>query len=267
VTATLLRVPYDLGREGGHADGVAVLADALAELADGDVTVDRGPFAHELGACFDIVRKLAGVVRDVVAAGSFPLILAGNCHSCLGTVAGLDGEIGVVWLDAHADFNTPDTTASGYLDGMALALLTGSGFETLRASVPGHRPVPAEHVVLMARDPDEGERRRLEDTGLALTPFAKLVDALDGLAELVSDVYLHIDLDVLDPSVGRANAYAVEGGLTAAQLQAAVDLVHDRFTIRAAAFTAYDPQYDSARAIPEAARDVAEWMLRTEVWR
>ena len=94
-------------------------------------------------------------MRETVEEGRFPLVLAVNCFTSLGTVAGLGRDVGVVWFDAHGDFNTPDTTTSGFLDGMGLAMLLGDGWRELRQTVEGLRPVPAEHALLVgARDID-----------------------------------------------------------------------------------------------------------------
>ena len=263
---TIVQVPYDLGRPGGMGAGVPVLAETLAELAEETVTVARGDASlNEAAACMEVVRGVADRVREVVAARRFPLVLAGNCHSSLGTVAGLGTPVGVVWLDAHGDFNTPETTQSGYLDGMALALLTGSGWAALRATIPGHKPVLEEQVVLAgARDLDPVEEERLAAHGVLRAQAVDLADALDALQARVTDVYLHIDLDVLDPSVGRANRYACAGWFTLDELERAIGAVQDRFTVRAAAVTAYDPAVDPEHAIPQVARAVVARLLAAQ---
>jgi arginase len=266
VKTTIVQVPSDLGRADRMGAGVPVLAETLAELVDETVVVARGDASlNEVAACMEIVRGVGERVREVVAARRFPLVLAGNCHSSLGTVAGLRIPVGVVWLDAHADFNTPETTRSGFLDGMALALLTGSGWEALRATIPGHEPVPEEWVVLAgARDLDPSEEQRLAPSGVRRAQADDLPDALDTLRGRIADVYLHVDLDVLDPSVGRANRYACDGGFNLHELERAVDAVQARFTVRAAAVTAYDPAGDPEHAIPQAARAVVARLLAAQ---
>ena len=258
---TLIEVPYHLGRAHvGLATGVPVLSEALAPDASDVVTVDPGPQAtNEVAASMAVIRALARTVRDVVAAEGFPVVLAGNCNSSLGTVAGLGGGLGVVWFDAHADFNTPDTTPTGFFDGFGLAMLTGSGWAALRETVDGLSPIPEEHVVLAgARDIDPDERERLEASRVRAVDVSDLRPALDDLRSRVKAVYVHIDLDVLNPSVGRASALTVDGGPQVDELADAIDLITDRFTVRAAALTAYEPQYDPERAIPAAAQVVFE---------
>jgi arginase len=261
---TLIEVPYDLGRAGVNGGaGASVLAEALQdERCELDTVECEGSERNEIAASMAVVRALAERVRHGVAGGGFPVVLAGNCHSSLGTVAGIGGGVGAVWLDAHADFNTPDTSTTGFFDGMALALLTGAGWPRLRDQVEGLRPIPEEHVVLVdARDADEGERERLAGSRVRQAGIEGLTAALDSLRERVDSVYLHVDLDVLDPSAGRANPWSVDGGLQADELAEAIDAVGERFAIRAAAFTAYWPESDPDRAIPVIARAAFDRVL------
>jgi len=261
----LVQVPYFLGRRGeGLATGVPVLAERLAgELGAStiEIEVESGSW-NEIGASMDVVRAVSAVVREIVAAGGFPLVLGGVCSTALGVVAGLGSpeDLGVVWFDAHGDFNTPETTPTGFFDGMPLAMLTGSGWEELRAGIEGLRPVDEANVVLVgARDLDPPEQERLERSGVRWVRSGEPLDpALDALAERAPGVYLHVDLDVLDPSAGQANRYASPGGPTAAELAAAVAEVASRFTIRAAAITAYEPVYDPEGKVVEAAASVAK---------
>jgi arginase len=219
-------------------------------------------------------RRLAQHVGAAVAEGAFPLVLAGNCNSCLGTVAGLgprDAPLGVVWLDAHADFDTPDRSL-GFFDGMGLAILTGNGWELLRGTIDGLAPVDERDVVLAGvRDLEEHQRAPLDGSELRLVPGRTAAGpaydaALDALTERAGSVYLHVDLDVLDPSVGRANRFAADGGLTVAELARAIELVFERLQVTAAAITAYDPALDTdggmARAASEAIRTIGREALR-----
>jgi len=268
----LVQVPYHLGRrDAGLAKGVPVLADTLAgELGATRVAVEpKAEFCNEIEASMDVVRALAHSVRDVVAEGSFPLVLAGNCNSSLGTVAGLGSadDLGVVWFDAHGDFNTPDTTPTGFFDGMGLSMLTGTSWDGLRASVPGLRPVAEANVVHVGgRDFDPAEEVRLEASGmLRVRPGEALEPALEALADGVSSVYVHVDLDVLDPSEGHANWYACDGGLTAAEVASAIERIGRTFTIRAAALTAYAPDCDPEGTIPGAAAQIARSIVGARV--
>jgi arginase len=257
---TLITAPYELGRAGvGLGTGVPVLADALAGDGVEVVPADpEEPFTNEVAASFAVTRAVAARVRGAVHTGRLPVVLAGNCNNAaVGAVAGLGTppDLGVVWFDAHPDFQTDDTTTSGFFDGMALSLVTGTGWAALRATVDGLRAVPEEHVVhAFAHDMEAPEEERLDSSRVRrVRPGEELEPALDELAERVSEVYLHVDLDVLDPSVGRANRYAAANGPDVDVLEHAIEQIGRRFRIRAAALTAYEPAEDPEAAIPAAA--------------
>lgn len=140
-------------------------------------------------------------VADAVARTTRPLLLSGDCPTARAAVAGLQRrhrDLAVVWLDAHGDFNTPAITTSGYLGGMALAMLTGRTPE-LFSDALGLRPVADTNVVLAdARDLDPAERDALTASQVRRVPAdpAAITSALDGLGR--TPVYLHLDIDVID---------------------------------------------------------------------
>jgi arginase len=184
----LLVSPWHLDEQ---IDGFPAPAGAIALAGPPD------PAASELD-------RLTGRYRDVadaVAEVDRPLVLAGDCLTSLGLVAGLQRrhrDISLVWLDAHGDFNTPEISASGYLAGMSLAMLTGRAPEAISERL-GLRPVPDEHAVLIdARDLDPAEREALDASRvrrLAADPDA-VRDALNGPS--MGDFYLHVDVDIID---------------------------------------------------------------------
>jgi arginase len=180
-------------------------------------------------------------------------VLSGNCgYAALGTVAALGERAGVLWLDAHADFNLPDSSPSGFFDGMALATLTGRCWREAARAFEGFRPVAEERVVLLgARDLDPEERRMLEASAIRWLPPATLRSdpgaldaALASLAGHAGPLYLHLDLDVLDPAALRANRYATAGGLTPDEAAVVLATARARFELAAVAVTAYDPDHD-----------------------
>lgn len=272
----ILSVPYFLGRErvGMGLGPDRFLAEGAAQAvgkAGREVTVARvqlpAPFLHEIGAAVALNRALAEHVRGVAARGAVPVVLAGNCNSALGILAGLPGDVGVVWLDAHGDFNTPETTTSGFLDGMALAMATGRCWKGLRASIPGLRAVPEERVLLVGAQALDPEERELlagsRVVRLSPAQFDRgLERTVDRMAARLGEVYLHVDMDVLDPSEGRANEYAAPGGLLAAQVQRLVRLVAARLRVCAVALTAYDPECDPEGKVARVGIRVLEELVK-----
>ncbi|HVE80143.1 MAG TPA: arginase family protein [Gemmatimonadaceae bacterium] len=264
----LLRVPYDSGQRGVRMGaGPDRLAGPTAERLRregyhvGEETIDAPPgFGAEVATAFALMRALALRVRAARDAGALPVVLAGNCNTAVGTVAGLaaggaDDDVGVLWFDAHGDLETPETTTSGFVDGTGLAALAGRCWRALAASVPGFRPVAPHRVVLVgARDLSAAERALIDETGIAWVRAdalcergpAALAPAVEALAARgVQRAYVHVDLDVHDPTLAPANHYAVPGGLTPHAVREAVQLIADRVTIAAAALTAYDPASDA----------------------
>lgn len=264
---TLVSVPFHLGvRAVGMGEGPLALLDDGAVPArlrtaghQVEITEISDPSAeNEIARVFEINRELAAVLSGVRTRGQQPLIVAGNCNVCLGAIGGIAGErVGIVWLDAHPDFHTPETTDSGFLDGMGLAIATGGCWRALATSIPGFRSVEQRNAILVGvRDVDPGERERLDSGEVSVIeggggpgrlPIGDLAGALDDIARRVDAIYLHLDLDSIDPSLGPANEYAVDGGLGLDDVRATVSAVAERVPIRATSFTAYNPNLDPDR--------------------
>ena len=153
------------------------------------------------GSVLARMSLLHQAVADAVARAARPLLLSGDCPTALGAVAGLQRryhDLAVVWLDAHGDFNTPAISISGYLGGMALAMLTGRT-PGLSGDALGLRQVADTNVVLAdARDLDPAERDALTASQVRRVPAnpAAITAALGGLGR--TPVYLHLDIDVID---------------------------------------------------------------------
>jgi arginase len=264
----LLAVPYDSAlrtfRMGAGPDrllepGLGAQLQALGhEVRVDSIEVDSDIPPAEIRTAFELNRTLAERVRAASAAGWLPLILAGNCITAVGTLAGLSAyEPAVLWFDSHADFNTPETTTGGFLDGMALATATGRCWRQLAARVPGFRPTPEHKVVLLGtRDLDPLERDLLEQSeATVLDPEhvrRDLDPALRNLGARARDVYVHLDLDVLEPAEMQANALAAPEGLRVEEVRAVLERIGRDFQVRAVALTAYDPSCDPEGRICEA---------------
>ncbi len=270
---SLILVPYDSGLRGERLGaGPERVLDAGLErrlAAAGHQSrvqvaeAPAGSWQAEIGTAFALARAVAELVRDARAGGAFPLVLSGNCGpAALGATAGLGGPPAVAWFDAHGDFNTPETTVGGFLDGMCLATLTGHCWTQLAAGIPGFQPVPETSVALIgARDLDPLEAAALERSAIRRIGVGQLRGHLPGaLAALqgaVPSVYLHLDLDVLDPSEGRVNPYAAPHGPKRAEIEWAMGAIGAALPLHAASLTAYDPGSDVDGRVSEAAVSLA----------
>ena len=261
----IIKSSFDTGQHDirmGRGPGRILDAGAVARLqALGHevrvVNVDPKPaFPAEVSTAFAVMAGVAEEVRQAMAGGEFPIVLAGNCNTTVGAVSGLSPrQAGVVWFDGHADFETPETTTSGFVDGMGLAILTGRCWQSLAANVPGFAPLPDKNVILAgASDIGASEWESLQsseivylsDTVLtAPGKSAPLLSALADLAKRVSGIHLHIDLDVHDPRIARANQFRPPGGLAPERLQAVIKDIVEAAPILSVAITAYDPDVDT----------------------
>jgi arginase len=179
----------------------------------------------ELPACGTPWERLAVLydavatdVADAARSGTPVAVLSGDCTTSLGIVAGLQrsgqfGSLGLVWFDAHGDLHTPDSTRTGYVGGMPLRMLIGEGDPTVAAHT-GLRPVDANNVALVdARDLEPPEREYLATSPIRHVTVGEVAQVLpDG------PLYVHLDMDVLDPSQVPGLLYPARGGTDVATL-------------------------------------------------
>jgi arginase len=263
IDVSLIEVPYHAGDDRhGSSQGPRRLVDAgavkLLNARGASVTVhrvERGEAFRDTAASASRVNKrLAELVRAATEAERLPLVLSGSCNSCMGVLAGFDhGRCGAVWIDAHADFNTPDTAASGFFPGMSLAVITGHCYANYWSQIGDNTPLAEENIVMYGvRDLwPEGERERLERSAITVVPWrdgkpeADVLAALDQLADRVDEIYLHIDFDGFAPEIAPGIVdEPAPGGLSGDDAAAIVRAVGDRFGIRAVTLATYTPDND-----------------------
>lgn len=267
----LIQVPYHLGR---FKKGLGLGPVKLMEIGIDSALKEKGHevrldsieidchFRHEIISIFDVNLAVSKTIRKSLRDGFFPIVLSGDCNSCLGVLAGLSPmKPGIIWFDEHGDFNTPETTRSGYFDGMALAAATGLCWKTLVQKVLRCPTVPPDLVWLVGvrnleRDEfDLIKRSRVMITGSDAFDRHQIPGSLEknaeSLAHLVNKVYLHLDLDVIDPTEAPVNRYQTTMGLSVEALEKGIEFIIKNFQVAAFTLAAYDPDCDPQKKTPK----------------
>ena len=208
-----------------------------------------------------LYESLAAMVAEHLASGFRPISIAGDCCSTIGVAAGLQRagvDFLLIWLDAHGDFNTWETTPSGFLGGMPLAMLVGRGEQTMPEGV-GLLNLAEERILLMdARDLDPAEKTALLESEIVRLPS---VDDLTrhSLPEL--PIYLHLDVDIIDPSEASAMNYLAPGGPSVDELQEAFRYLARTGNIKAVSMSSWNPELDSDGRTREVCMSLLDTLL------
>jgi arginase len=293
----LIGVPVDFGAGrrgvdmGPSAIRYAGLEACLEELGHG--THDTGnvpvpvmesrsvqdPRLRYLKPILEMATALADRVADSLAAGHFPLTIGGDHSLSLGAVRGATRrrELGVIWIDAHGDFNTPDTSPSGNVHGMPLAALCGLGDRRLvELGNPPRFINPHNVVVIGARDLDDGERNLLRQSGVNVLAMEQvdrigMYQAMQEAMRLASagtdGIYLSLDLDALDPVYAPGVGTPVPGGLTYREAHLACELVAESGNLVAMDLVEVNPVLDERNRTAQLAVDLALSALGKRVWK
>lgn len=189
-------------------------------------------------------RGLSDLVWGAMQHGERPVSICGDCCSAIGVLAGLQRahtNPTLIWFDAHGDFNTWETTPSGWLGGMPLAMIVGRGEQRL-TSAAGLEYLPERQVILTdARDLDPGERQALEHSSVRLVGNVRTL-CEESLPE--GPLYVHFDTDVVNPVDAPAMNYVARGGPLASELaEVFADLAHTA-RIVAVSVSTWNPKLD-----------------------
>jgi arginase len=251
-------VPMDLGQDRRGVDmgpsairyarieaSLEDLGHKVTDLGNAGVpipeTVVAGEEVKHLAAVKSVCEEVSERAAAIVSDGLFPIFLGGDHSIAIGTISGVasstsGARTGVIWVDAHADFNTPATSPSGNIHGMPLATLTGHGHPDLVAIGGPGASVRTEDVVIIGlRSVDIDEKRLLREAGLKVYTM-KDIDA-HGAARVVRNaindlshvdrVHLSLDLDALDPEAAPGVGTPVRGGLTYREAHLLMELVNE----------------------------------------
>jgi arginase len=208
-------------------------------------------FEGEIGRSFELLRRTSNAVKQVRAKESFPLVLSGNCMASAAVACGLEiKDLGFIYLDAHDDMDTPSTNTNGYLDAMGLSMLAGKSFHRLASTIPGFTPFKYNKMIYCGlRDIEDSQKKTVEEAGAEVIwgEAGKNVNFAEELTKSLSrrdfsPALVHLDLDVLDETLGKVNGYESPGGLQEADLIKCMDLIPRKATPTSLTVCSFNPQ-------------------------
>jgi arginase len=279
--AKIIGIPMDLGAGrrgvdmGPSAIRIAGLNQAISLLGyevmdSGNVHVHppeavaeinrRARYLPEIAAA---AEELAVRVEEALEEDFLPVILGGDHSIAIGSAAGVASfyrkrqqKIGIIWLDAHTDINTPETTPSGNIHGMPLAVLLGHGAREL-THVAGFAPkvLPQNTVIIGARSIDPGERELIKSLGLRVVTMSEVDER--GMAEVIKEaieiasldtagIHVTLDMDFLDPFYAPGVGTPERGGATYRESHLAMEKVADSGRVLSVELSEVNPLYDTA---------------------
>lgn len=289
---SLIGVPIDFGqmRRGVDMGPSAIRYAGAVERIEsiGHTVVDEGdiyvsnvadfkehPKLRNLGAVVESCTQLAERVKSAVEKENFPLILGGDHSIAIGTLAGLAHRyknLGVIWYDAHADMNTEETSPTGNIHGMPLAVAMGLGHESLTAIGGAMPKIKAENLVIIgARSVDEGERKLIKEKGIKVYSMHE-IDRL-GMATVMNEallylrdrqidgLHLSLDLDGLDPMYTPGVGTPVPGGITYRESHLAMEMLQESKLVTSAEFVEVNPVLDTKNSTANVAVELMGSLL------
>ena len=264
----------DMGPSAVRVAGLESRLEALGcEVTDaGDLVVgipETQPVGHERlrykATILELCETLCAKSRAALAAGYMPIVLGGDHSIAIGSVAGSTGHfaargerLGLIWFDAHGDMNTPETTPSGNIHGMSLAILIGNGDAAL-TGLGGRSPkVRAENAVLVGvRDLDAGERDNMCAAGLTVFTMREVDElgmrrvmerAIQVAGKGTAGLHVSFDMDVLDPDFAPGTGTPVPGGLNYREAHLALEMLADHGCVVALDLVEINPILDMRNA-------------------
>lgn len=267
----LVRHLNQLGLAVAEDRKVNCIAAAKAKAPAEPINAGKAKYVPEVIAMSD---ALAEQVQAVVESGRFPLVLGGDHAIAIGTLGGLTQQyrkLGVIWFDAHADLNTEDTSPSGNVHGMSLAIALGRGSLTEgQWKWPGNHLDPKNVVLVGSRDLDPGERSYIREQGIACFTMHDIdrygmlhvmQEAIRIASEGTDGVHLSFDVDSLDPIEAPGTGTPVRGGVSYREAHLALELLHESGIVTSAEFVEVNPSLDTDNRTARLALDLIGTLL------
>lgn len=275
---SIISVPFDLGagRRGASGGPAAILRAGLEERLralgiaseDAGVVSCEAPSAEGQAAPDERLKHLADVVAvnealcervaEVAGAGKFPLVLGGDHSIAIGTIAGAAKhrrKLGVVWIDAHSDLNTPETTESGNIHGMSLRVALGEGDPRLTGiGGAGAKIAPGNVVLVGGRSLDPGEKAFIKSRNISCFTMHDvdrrgmsrvMEDAIRIASDGADGVHVSFDIDSVDPGEAPGTGTPVRGGLSYREAHLALEMLNESGVVTSAEFVEVSPALDN----------------------
>lgn len=231
--------------------------EGLREIADQSWEINQPslPEASTMDRLTVIHTGLADAVESSLAAGNLPVSIAGDCCTSIGILAGIQRsglDPTLIWFDAHGDFNTWETSPSGFLGGMPLAMLAGFGEQTLLENQQV-RPLSTDRIMLCdARDLDPGEAELVAESGI--THLQNPADLIGN--SLAGPIWVHFDTDVVDPQESPAQNYPAPGGSSSTLIRQVFQYLTGTNQIRMVSVSSWNPDLPGAEESREVSLDL-----------
>ena len=263
-----------LERLGHHVRDLGNIAVSVMENS-----AEQFPKLRYLAPILETCVALADRVADSLARGHLPLTLGGDHSLSLGSLRGATRRhnCGLIWIDAHGDFNTDETSPSGNIHGMPLAALCGLGDARLVKLGNPARMLNARNVVVVgARDLDDGERALLQRAGVTVMAmeqidrigmFAAMERAMEIASRGTDGIYLSLDLDALDPVYAPGVGTPVPGGLTYREAHLACEMIAETGKLLGMDLVEVNPILDERNRTALMAVELAASALGKRVWK
>ncbi len=293
----IIGVPIDLGADRRGVDmgpsairyshlqkkledlGYAVQDEGNVEVPIAEMCSITNPKLKYIDCIIPMSRRVAGAVATSVQGGRFPLVLGGDHSLSIGSVRGAarNKKLGVIWIDAHADFNTAETTPSGNIHGMSLAILAGQGDPSLVQLWDEPLPVidPTKIAIIGARDLDSGEKVNLQNAGAMVLGMeqidrygmvAMVEKAIEHVSRDVDGIWLSLDLDALDPQHAPGVGTPVPAGLTQREAHLACELIAETGKLIGMDLVEVNPILDVQNRTASLAVEFALSALGRRIW-
>jgi arginase len=239
------------------------------------LTVDGGINARYLPDIVQVCHAIYAKITADLRPDDIGVFIGGDHSLSIGTVNAIRqrGKVGVLWVDAHGDFNTPETSPSGNVHGMALAALVGDSADALTSIGGSEKLAPAQVAMIGVRDLDVQERPRLKDSGISVYTMRELDEygmakIADKVVEQFKDcdaIHVSLDLDACDPQIAPGVGTPVPGGLTYREAHLLMEILADSGKVRSVDVVEINPILDTQNRTAHIAVELLSGLLGQKI--